>query len=312
VKLQLQRSIERQIEKSPENTMSGLHCMHHVLSLEVQDEQGRHWKCIKEERSCILDNGGYYHMASVIRNFQPACDRAAKVSGHITALAANRYKQGAAVPAWRSPPVMKSMTEGLTLEGRDDDIDESAANEMRQDVHSLMNEFEWNVDDLPQLVHQGVEVFNHLQNPVPVPLTFAPKYSSIRVRPLDSSMGAEVLDCQIQNISVAQMAEIQHALCRHKLLYFRQQAMGPTEHDTFCRSFKDLGVEVFIKGVRALAEDQELFQKAIEMSHFFGDDSGYGWHSDLAFTHSPPATSMLQARDTNSQPIEGEWPLAND
>jgi len=156
VKLQLRRSIENQISPPKETRAEGVERMHHTLSLEVRDAQGRHWRCTKEERSCMADTGRYYHMASVLRNFEPVCERAAKVSAHVKAL----YETGAAPPgmAVAPIPVLKGMSEGVTVES----ISLEAANDMKCDLDSLLDDFDWDVEeiewnDLTIMVEASVE-----------------------------------------------------------------------------------------------------------------------------------------------------------
>src|SRR5690348_15433130 len=51
-------------------------------------------------------------------------------------------------------------------------------------------------------------------------------YRHIEVRPLAAAMGAEIRGVTIGRETDAQFAEIEDALFRHKMIFFREQRMG--------------------------------------------------------------------------------------
>jgi taurine dioxygenase len=63
----------------------------------------------------------------------------------------------------------------------------------------------------------------------------------IDVRPLAAAMGAEIAGVDCANVSDAAFAEIEAALFRHKMIYFRgQQRMTHGDQSAFSRRFGPL------------------------------------------------------------------------
>ena len=54
----------------------------------------------------------------------------------------------------------------------------------------------------------------------------AKAYGHITARPLAAAMGAEIRGVRIAEVTDAQFVEIQDALFRHKMIYFRDQAIS--------------------------------------------------------------------------------------
>lgn len=65
----------------------------------------------------------------------------------------------------------------------------------------------------------------------------AKDYDHIRAVPLAAAMGAEVRGVQISDLTDAQFEEIQHALFRHKMMYFRDQDMTHADQEAFSLRF---------------------------------------------------------------------------
>ena len=67
-------------------------------------------------------------------------------------------------------------------------------------------------------------------------------YRHITALPLAAAMGAEIRGADLRQLSDAQFAEIEDALFRHKMIYFRGQNIGHAEHHAFSRRFGKLRI----------------------------------------------------------------------
>lgn len=129
----------------------------------------------------------------------------------------------------------------------------------------------------------------------------------IEVRPLAAAMGAEIVGVDCANVSDAAFAEIEAALFRHKMLYFRgQQRMTHADQSAFSRRFGPFAEDAYTKGVPGFPEVQPLIKEADERTGFL---FGSGWHTDSAFLPEPPAISLLRAIEI--PPFGGDTIWAN-
>ena len=120
----------------------------------------------------------------------------------------------------------------------------------------------------------------------------AARYRHIEAVPLAAAMGAEIRGVNVANASDDAFAEIQHALFRHKMIFFRDQRIGHAEHSAFSRRFGPFADDAYTTGVPDFPEVQPVIKRA-------DDDSamvfGSGWHTDSPFLPQPPAISTLRA-----------------
>jgi taurine dioxygenase len=131
-------------------------------------------------------------------------------------------------------------------------------------------------------------------------------YRHIEVKPLAAAMGAEILGVEVGRESEAQFAEIEDALFRHKMIYFRGQRIGHAEHHSFSRRFGPFAEDAYTDGMPGFREVQPLIKEADDKSeHIFGS----GWHTDSPFLTEPPAITML--RSVEIPPYGGDTMWAN-
>lgn len=112
----------------------------------------------------------------------------------------------------------------------------------------------------------------------------------IEARPLAAAMGAEICGADVSKLSDAQFAEIRDALFRHKMIYFRDQKIGPAEQEAFSLRFGAFAEDAYTKGIPGHVNVQPLIKEADTRT---GMVFGSGWHTDSPFLASPPAISML-------------------
>jgi taurine dioxygenase len=134
----------------------------------------------------------------------------------------------------------------------------------------------------------------------------AKSYKHIRVRPLAAAMGAEVQGAQIKNVDAAIFADIEDALYRHKMLYFRDQDMSLDDQERFTRRFGEFGTDAYTPGIAGHPNVQRVVKEAdVRVPMIFGGS----WHTDSPFLARPPAISLLFGADI--PPLGGDTLWAN-
>ena len=119
-------------------------------------------------------------------------------------------------------------------------------------------------------------------------------------------MGAEVKGVDLAAVTDEQFAEIEHALFRHKMIFFRDQRINHADHESFSLRFGDFADDAYTKGVEGHVNIQPVIKEAgTEVAMIFGS----GWHTDSAFLPDPPAISMLYGVDI--PPYGGDTIWAN-
>ena len=122
----------------------------------------------------------------------------------------------------------------------------------------------------------------------------AKPYKQITARPLAAAMGAEISGADLSNLSDSQFAEIEDALFRHKMIYFRDQRLGHADHEAFTRRFGEFGTDAYTSGLPDHPDIQPLIKNAeTRVKMIFGE----GWHTDSPFLARPPAISTLYSVD---------------
>ena len=134
----------------------------------------------------------------------------------------------------------------------------------------------------------------------------AAPYRHIEAVPLASAMGAEIRGVDVAKVSDAAFAEIQHALFRHKMIFFRAQRIGDAEHKDFSRRFGPFAEDAYTQGVRGHPEVQPVIKEAKDQSAMV---FGSGWHTDSPFLAEPPSISTLRAVEV--PPYGGDTLWAN-
>jgi alpha-ketoglutarate-dependent taurine dioxygenase len=134
----------------------------------------------------------------------------------------------------------------------------------------------------------------------------AREYQYISAHPLAAAMGAEISGVNCAKVTEAQFAEIEDALFRHKMIYFRNQSIDHAAQSAFSRRFGAFAEDAYTQGVPGYPEVQPLIKEADERTgHLFGS----GWHTDSPFLKEPPAISLL--RSVEIPPFGGDTIWAN-
>jgi alpha-ketoglutarate-dependent taurine dioxygenase len=134
----------------------------------------------------------------------------------------------------------------------------------------------------------------------------AATYRSIEAKPLAAALGAEILGVNVAAPSYTQCEEIQHALFRHKIIFFRGQKLTHAEHEAFSLRFGAFAEDAYTQGVPGHRNVHPLIKEADDPSKMvFGE----GWHTDSPFLPEPPAITIL--RSIQVPPFGGDTTWAN-
>ena len=109
----------------------------------------------------------------------------------------------------------------------------------------------------------------------------AVSYNHFSVRPLASSMGAEVHGLNLSlALSDTQLTEIKHALHRHGMLVFRSQNLTHAAQERFTAGFGEFATDAYTGGVPGHPNVARLVKEADTKARIvFGE----GWHTDSPF-----------------------------
>ncbi len=118
-------------------------------------------------------------------------------------------------------------------------------------------------------------------------------YDHIEVTPLTPHIGAMVEGVKLAGLEAgAQFAEIEQAMWRHHVLFFRDQPLDDAAHLALARHFGELTEHEFMPQAKGGAD-----------IHRIEHEGGYGisptarWHVDVTFRARPNLVSVLRAID---------------
>lgn len=131
-------------------------------------------------------------------------------------------------------------------------------------------------------------------------------YRHIQAIPLAAAMGAEIRGVDLARINDAEFAEVQHALFRHKMIFFRDQTLTHEQHEAFSLRFGPFAEDAYTAGVPGHRNVHPLIKEADDRSKMvFGE----GWHTDSPFLAEPPAITALYSVEI--PPFGGDTIWAN-
>ncbi|MCZ6605645.1 MAG: TauD/TfdA family dioxygenase, partial [Alphaproteobacteria bacterium] len=134
----------------------------------------------------------------------------------------------------------------------------------------------------------------------------AKDYKHIAVTPLAAAMGAKISGVDLSGLSDGVFAEIEDALYRHKMIYFRDQQIDYADQEAFTLRFGEFGTDAYTTGTEGHPNVQPVIKEAeTKVKMIFGE----GWHTDSPFLARPPSISMLFGADV--PPYGGDTIWAN-
>ncbi|MDG2168507.1 MAG: TauD/TfdA family dioxygenase [Opitutales bacterium] len=135
--------------------------------------------------------------------------------------------------------------------------------------------------------------------------TAIPEFNSFNLQPLTGSLGAEILNTDLNLASDEEIAEMQQALDHYHVLAFRDQKLEPNTFHKLARRFGPFSgnpVHVPLEGF----EDVVRFTRGAEDQ---GPVVGEQLHMDLAWMKIPPGTTMLYGEEI--PPVGGDTLFAS-
>lgn len=115
----------------------------------------------------------------------------------------------------------------------------------------------------------------------------------MRIERLAGHIGAELLDIDIsKELSLESVASIRQALLEHKVIFFRDQDLSPTQQIRFAQYFGNISTSPVYNTLKEHPQIMPVVKEATDR-----DIIGDTWHTDETFQKSPPMGSILYARD---------------
>lgn len=122
----------------------------------------------------------------------------------------------------------------------------------------------------------------------------ARRYQHFKVSPVAGSMGADVYDIDLTNLSDAGQTELRQALMDHLVLFIRDQNLSVAQLETVTLRFGEFGSEPYVK---PMADHPHVVHVRKEADESTPIVFGGAWHTDWTFQERPPAFTLLYGHD---------------
>ena len=129
------------------------------------------------------------------------------------------------------------------------------------------------------------------------------EFTTFRAQPMTPTIGAELLECDLNKFDATMIGEIRAALLKYRVVFFRDQDLSQEAHIEFARQFGELEIHP------ATPKDQEN-REVLRIAH--GPKSRGSenmWHSDVTWREAPSLGSILRAVEL--PPVGGDTLFAN-
>lgn len=119
--------------------------------------------------------------------------------------------------------------------------------------------------------------------------------TTLDIRPMAPNIGAEVFGVDLSRpLDDATVAEVRSALLRWKVVFFRDQFIGPAEHIAFGRRFGQVTpAHPILPSIEGFPEVLPLSSEAYAMQDPASEVDN-NWHTDVTFSLDPPMGSILR------------------
>lgn len=119
----------------------------------------------------------------------------------------------------------------------------------------------------------------------------------LEIEPLTGSIGAEVSGIALSGDLPAEVvAALSDALVKHKVLFFRDQAITTEQHLAFGRRFGELEVHPFSEALKGFENDDSASEILVIESTAKQPIAADEWHSDVTWRRDPSLGSILRCR----------------
>ena len=134
---------------------------------------------------------------------------------------------------------------------------------------------------------------------------------------LTGTIGARIDGVDLRKpLSAATVADVRAALVKHRVIFFRDQHLDPTQQVTFGRYFGELTPAHPLVGGLDAAHPEVLVLDSLDYKLGVGDrgttngkSTSYNnrWHTDVTFSQTPPLASILSAKKIPSYGGDTLW-----
>ena len=134
---------------------------------------------------------------------------------------------------------------------------------------------------------------------------------------LTGTIGARIDGVDLKReLSPDTIAAIRHALVRHRVIFFRDQHLSPTQQVAFGRAFGELTPAHPLVGGLDDDHPEVLVLDSLDYKLGVGDrgtsngkSTSYNnrWHTDVTFSETPPLASILSAKKIPSYGGDTLW-----
>lgn len=122
----------------------------------------------------------------------------------------------------------------------------------------------------------------------------------MKITPTSSGFGAHVTNLMLANLTDDEVAELRNAWLTHQVLAFPDQPMTHEMLETFTLRLGEFGHDPYVAPIDGHQNILEVRREPNEKIAPFGS----AWHSDWSFQESPPAATLLHAKEI--PPIGGD------
>ncbi|PAU88206.1 taurine dioxygenase [Pseudomonas sp. WN033] len=122
----------------------------------------------------------------------------------------------------------------------------------------------------------------------------ARSYQHFKISPVAGSMGADVYDIDLNNLSDEGQKELRQALMDHLVLFIRDQNLSVAQLEAVTLRFGEFGSEPYVK---PMADHPHVVHVRKEADESTPIVFGGAWHTDWTFQECPPAFTLLYGHD---------------
>jgi len=116
--------------------------------------------------------------------------------------------------------------------------------------------------------------------------------SSLDIRPIAGSLGAEIHGVALKSLTEGQFEEVYAAFVQYQAVFFRDQQFSAQEYLDFAHRWGGIHQHPFMKHLEEYPGILEIVKTEADTAAF-----GNAWHSDQMFAQKPAKCTMLYAKE---------------
>lgn len=124
----------------------------------------------------------------------------------------------------------------------------------------------------------------------------------VKIRPVTPTIGAVIEGIDLtQTLTAEQQQNIEQALLKHQVIFFKNQKLNPKQHADFARQFGELHIHPIYPNI---AEQPEIMLLDTQLNDL--RDNAL-WHTDVTFLQTPAKGAILAAKKVPSYGGDTLW-----